>query len=55
MAKRQSIAERGIKINAAAPEAAGPVGEYFGHITLVGGYALTVFKVGVRSRNTHES
>ena len=50
MAERESTPDRGIKIKAAAPEAAGPLVKLFGHVTLVGEYALTVFNGCLRSR-----
>ena len=43
MAKKQSLPERGINIKAAAAEAAGPLVELFGHVTLVEGYSLPNF------------
>jgi len=43
MATRQADPDRGIKINAAAAEAAGPPVELFGHVTLVEGYSLPSF------------
>ena len=43
MATKPSVPDRGIKIRAAAAEAAGPLVELFGHVTLVEGYSLPNF------------
>ena len=43
MATKQAIPDRGIKTKAAGAEAAGPLVELFGHVTLVEGYALANF------------
>jgi hypothetical protein len=43
MATRQSTPDRGIKSRKTAAEAAGPLVELFGHVTLVEGYALDGF------------
>lgn len=54
MAKRQSTSDSGIKIKVGAVETAGRLVDFFGHVTLVEGYALTGFNGCLRSRNTHE-
>ena len=43
MAKQQSVPERGIDLKAPVAEAAGPLVELFGHVTLVEGYSLPNF------------
>jgi hypothetical protein len=43
MATKASVPDRGIKVKAAAVEAAGPPVELFGHVILVEGYSLPNF------------